>query len=303
MKTRIFCLSTLAICLCVLPTLAVAQNSDDGPRAERGERSERGERGERGDREGRGDRGGQRGGRGGPGGFGGRGGQGGSSLALVQIPEVRDELDLTDEQLGALTRLRDSARPEEGFDRSKIRDMSEQERREWFLENQEKRKEQASQIEEQMEDVLLPSQLERLKQISIQTRGAGALMDKDVRDDLDLSDEQIEQMKETGRVVQEEMRTKMREMFKEGNFQGAREKMSELRKETEEKIMSILTSQQREKLDSLRGEPFEMPERDERGFGRGGGGSDRGGLSRGRGNRRGGPDGPGQSDSQERDSE
>lgn len=226
--------------------------------------------------------GGFRGGFGGPGGMMGRfGGGGGNMLGLVQIEKVQEELELLPDQKEALGKIAEGRpRPErpEGID---FRDRSEENRAklEEFMEKMRKEREEfETKAVAQLEEVLFPEQMERLKQIEVQTSGVRALMIKHVADELKLTADQKEKLEGVSREVGEEMMGKMREIFSSGDREGAREKIDELRKEGDEKILAVLTSEQRAQFDKMKGEPFEMPEMGRGGFGRGG---------------RGGPGGPG----------
>ncbi len=83
-----------------------------------------------------------------------------------------------------------------------------------------------------------------------------------------------------------DIRDQVREMMQGGGGrEGMREKMLEIRKGVEEKLLGKLSSSQRMEFKNLKGEPFEMPQRS---FGgRGGPGGQRGGErgQRGGGNR------------------
>ncbi len=217
------------------------------------------------------------GGPGGPGGGrpgGGFGGGGDPIIGLLMSEPVRKEIELMPDQEEALTKLRESA--SSGFDRSvDIRSMSEDDRAKFFAEAQEKRKKMETEMREKLEEVLLPEQLERLEQISVQVRGAGALADPELAAKLNVTEDQKTKM--------EEVRTKsgerMREVFSSGG--GDRDKMREaftkMRKEIDDEVLAVLTAEQRKEFEEMKGKPFEMPEG---GLGRGGFGG-------------GGPGGPG----------
>ena len=245
------------------PTTEQRQRGD-GERGQAGRRRRGGEGRRGGDGEGRrggfgGRRGGGFGGPGGPGGFGGGRGPDGSMLGLLLIPEVNQELDLSDTQLGALVRLREQNRPE-GRDMD-IRNMDREERREMFEKMQSERAAKQSEVEEQLEEILLPGQLDRLREISTQVRGAAVLEDDRVREELGVTDDQMKELQTARQSMREEFGSKMREMFQGGDFEAAREQMKTMREEGEKRVMSILTAEQRSKLDEMKGEPFEMPER------------------------------------------
>ena len=246
---------------------------------------------------GRGGRGGGPGGGGrgfGGGGFGGgfmRGG-GGGLTGLLRNESVRDEIELMPDQEDAIRKIQEGMpRPERpSFD---FRDRSEENRakmEEWMEKMRKQRQEAEAKVKEQLEEVLLPEQLERLTEIYIQSQGIAALQSADVIKELKISDSQVTEMKEVVEKSGQEMRAKMQEVFQGGFQEGGREKIREMmtnaQKEIEEKVLGTLTSEQKKGFEELKGEPFEGLQQG-RGFGggRGGPGGDRGGDRGGRGGR------------------
>lgn len=257
---------------------------------------------------GRGEGRGQSGGRG-PGGFGGGGpgmmGQfgrgGGGVIGLLQIREVRDELKLSDEQVGKLTRLRedmDAARRDRGRpDFQGFRDLSDSEREARMREFQQEREKQNKATEDKLRGILTGEQFKRLKQIELQQQGTAALMRSDIGQALGISDDQRAKMREAGEGVRDKMRglfENARDMS-EDERAGLREKMTKIRADSEKALMAVLTDDQKAKLKDIMGKPFDLPRPE---FGRGGpgggrfgpgGGGDRGGRGGGdRGGRGGG---------------
>lgn len=187
-------------------------------------------------------------GRGGPRGFFG----GGGSTELLMRDEVREEIMLVDDQQEQLEELqnkfRDSMRSafqemrENGGDFNSMREIMEEKRKE---------------MEDGVNDILLPHQLDRLKQLSIQSRmrrsGAqGALESDEVRDRLGLTDEQLEEIREVNREAQEELQ----------------EKIAELQLEARKKVLAVLTPEQQRTWEELTGDSFKFADRGQ-GRGRG----------------------------------
>ncbi|MCO8121040.1 hypothetical protein NHH03_04765 [Stieleria sp. TO1_6] len=237
----------------------------------------------------------QRGGRPGGGGFGGPGGGFGgpgggvSVVGLLRIDEVRKEIDLEPAQEEALKKIaEDQPRPERpDFD---FRDRSDENRAKmeaWMEKMRKERAEAEKKTLEQLEEVLAPAQMERLQEIEVQNMGVAALMNERVAEELKLTDTQKAELKTKSDEAREEMGSKIREIFQSGDREKAREAMEESQKEVEKTLMAVLTPEQTKKLETLKGKPFEMPER--RGFGGGGrggpGGADRGGRGGDRGGR------------------
>jgi Spy/CpxP family protein refolding chaperone len=222
------------------------------------------------------------------GGFGGRGfGGGGSLLDLARIEAVQKEIEVVDDQLTAINKLADELRAQRDSqqgERPDFRNMSEEQRDKLFAEMRARREKESLAANAKLAEILLPPQITRLEEISLQQRGTSALGDPKVAEKLGLSADQKKKLEETMTANMESMRSKMQELFQGGNRDGIREKMQELRKEADEKVLAALTADQKAKFESLKGQPFQMPEG---AFGRGRGG-DRGGDRGGRGGDQGG---------------
>ena len=159
------------------------------------------------------------------------------------------------------------------------RDASEDERAEFFEKMRKQREEAAEKTRDQLTEILLPEQSERLDQIALQQRGMGALMDEKVIKVLKITSEQTEEIKTVNDGMREKIVARMRELG--GDRDKMREEFAKVRKEIDEETLAVLTSDQKKKFEEMKGKPFEMPE-SARG-GRGGPGGDRGGFGGGRG--------------------
>ncbi len=237
------------------------------------------------------------GGRGGFGGFGGFGGGGGGDMTfgLLRLEPVQVELEIAPEQKEALTKLEEQSRgerPERGSFPN-FREMSEEERREFFEKRMKEQSERTAKMKEQLEEVLFPEQMERLEQISLQLRGVAALTDEKVAGELKITSAQKEKMAKVQEEQRETLGAKMRELFTGGDRENMREAISGMREDMENAVLGVLTSDQKKKFEEMKGEKFEMPEGAGRG-GRGGfGGGGRGGFGGGQGGFGGGRGGEG----------
>ncbi len=218
------------------------------------------------------------GGRGGPGGgFGGM--MGNSSMSLLGDSKVAEELELDEEQVDALDELQDDMRD---VFRGTFSSMRERFRepdvdREALMEEirgaiQEKMKT----VDEKLEQVLLPHQMTRLSELTFQMqaqRGGtqGLLNNSKIKEELGITDEQIERVKEKAEEVKEQLE----------------EKMAKARKDAQDEILSVLTPEQQTKIKEMMGESFAFEE------GRGGFRGGRGGRGGRDGGARGGRDGGG----------
>jgi len=160
----------------------------------------------------------QQGGRG-FGGFG--GGMGGGRLDPVQLlnnPSVKKELDLSEDQAEKI--------PEA--------------------------------VLKSLAEVLSADQMKRFQQIELQQRGSAALADPKIQDALKLTDEQRNNLK----TIQEDIRREQKEMFAGGrtggDFKGIAEKMENFRKESQQKVLGVLTADQKKSWRQMTGEPFKL---------------------------------------------
>lgn len=188
----------------------------------------------------------------GPGGFGGPGGffGGGGMLALIQREDVQQEIQLIDEQRDKLEDVVADARQRIGDEMrdafAGMQDLSNEERQERFQEIRTRFEKLTKESDADLKKVLLPHQFDRLKQISVQQRiqqqGSSALTSGDLAETLDLTDEQREKLEQRAEEVQRELQ----------------EKIAKLRLEAREKMLDVLTPEQRTKLNSLMGDGFAL---------------------------------------------
>lgn len=259
------------VTMATLPTVSWAQSDDE----ERG----RGRGGERGGPGGAGGRfgGGAGGPGGGPGGMMGggmMGGRGGDTILfdLLRAETVQTEIELKDDQKEALKKLAErqrGERPDFNF-----REASDEERQKFFEKMQADMAKRTAEAKEQLEEILLPSQFERLEQIAVQARGVMGLMNPDTATKLNLTTEQTEKLKSEMQTFGESARERMGDVFRGGDREAMRTKMEEFRKELEGKLLAVLDDTQKSEFEKLKGKPFELPEM---GFGGGRGGRGQGG--------------------------
>lgn len=169
---------------------------------------------------------------------GGFGGFGGNTIFLLGQKSVQEELKLTDEQVKKVQEVAEKQR--EAF--QGLRDLSPEEQRT-------KRQELAKANDKAVAEILKPQQLKRVKQIALQQQGVRAVNNEEIAKALNITDEQKEKIRDIGRQSFEQMRDISRD--EEG-----RKKLQELMKQTNEKMMAVLTAEQKTKLKEMQGEPF-----------------------------------------------
>jgi hypothetical protein len=187
----------------------------------------------------------------------GRGFGGGFGMSLTFLAgqkSVQEELKMTEEQTGKIKELGDKQNEARTKFREETKDLSKEDRQKKFEEYMAKAPERTKAEEKAVSDVLKPEQLKRLKQISLQQQGSRAVATPEVADALKLTSEQKDKIK----TIQEDSVKEMRDLFGGGggNREEARKKMEELRKATSEKVMGVLTDEQKAKYKELTGEPF-----------------------------------------------
>src|SRR2546423_1856419 len=199
---------------------------------------------------------------------GGGGGQGRRAFGpanpgfLVRNADVQTDLKITPDQKTKLNTLfesmqaaQDNARASGSFDPEAMRKSMD---------------DAAAQINA----ILTPDQQARLKQIQVQTQKNRAIMSPEVQDQLGLSSDQKDKVKDLSdkfQAAQGELRQKMRDSDDAGRTQ-IRADMQKNNDALEAELAKILTPEQAQKLKDLGGAPFTG--KIERGFGgrRGGGG-------------------------------
>lgn len=178
-------------------------------------------------------------------------------LMLLRVEKVQKELELVDDQKAKLREIgeKSMARLREAFPRQEAgRELSREERQARFAEMGKKMQALNQETQKAIEEVLLPHQVERLKQIALQIRGTQALDDPEVAKELGLTEEQKQKFAQ----IREEAMNKGRELFTAGQREQMREKLAALRRETDEKLLAVLTAEQKEKFEKMKGPKFEI---------------------------------------------
>jgi Spy/CpxP family protein refolding chaperone len=194
--------------------------------------------------------------RGGGFGFGGRGG--GSGANMLSMPEVQTELKLTDEQKTKVMTLVDQLRDERQQQFQELRDLSADER-------QKRMAEIRTDTNKRVNAILNTDQQKRYHQLELQRMGMSALAQKDVADELKLTDDQRTKIQ----GILDEQMTSMRSAFPRGgggagggrpDFNAMRQQMEAMRKKTDEKIAAVLTDDQKKQWKEMQGAPFTFPQ-------------------------------------------
>lgn len=193
----------------------------------------------------------------GGGGMMGPGGGANMSLMLLRNEKVQKELDLVDDQKTKIKELGDKAQAEMREAFSGLRDLSQEERRAKMEEMRKKSEARAKETAKKLDEILLPQQKERLDQIELQIQGVGALRNAEVQKTLGITEEQKAKFKTIGEESQKQMRElfEKRDEMEQGQM---REKMQAMQKEVGEKTLGVLTQEQKEKFEKMKGPKFDI---------------------------------------------
>ena len=171
------------------------------------------------------------------------GGFGDMSHFLVNDPGVQSEIELTDDQLSQIQQMNNEFGKEmkSKVDATMRGPQADRGNLGTILSDIQRRQ------SERLGEILVPHQLDRLKQISFQRNekfagASGALLGKEIAEQLGISDEQKEKIKQRAAELKKEMDAKV----------------AELQEKMRRELLNELTSEQREKLEELRGETFEF---------------------------------------------
>jgi hypothetical protein len=170
-------------------------------------------------------------------------GYGFGGQVLLTEPTVQDDLKLNSEQKTKLKSVADKLREEWAENKDKIEKMTPEERGKLA-------KETSKKTNDAIVGVLDEKQVKRLKQIDLQDRGPLALFDPEVRKALDVTDDQIGQVKS---LVKDSL-PDMEKAYKAGD----RTKLDELVKSAREKFQKIFTKEQKTKWAEMTGEPLKL---------------------------------------------
>ncbi len=200
---------------------------------------------------------------------------GDSLLNLLMNEKVQKELSFVDDQADMVEELQNEYREEMRFMFEDMRNNNDGgDRQEMFDKMREKMKGMNNDFDSKAEELLIEDQIKRLKQLQNQSRMRGglerALENESFRDSLGITDEQMEELKEKAEEVRE----------------WSTEQFNRIRKEAQDKVLSVLTADQRKKIKDMTGDEFEFDQNQgrNRGNGRGNNGGDNG-RGNGQGNR------------------
>ena len=167
-----------------------------------------------------------------------------SKVMLLQSEKVQTELKVTDEQQQKLRDLAQQARSQGG--------QREQSR--------EERQQRTTETEAKVKEILTAEQSQRLDEVFLQVAGPATLAEQEHAQKLGLEREQRMKIREIVQAQGEKMRATFQEA--QGDREAIREGMAKVRKETEEQVQAILTADQKQQYEKMKGKPFEVDMRE-----------------------------------------
>jgi hypothetical protein len=178
---------------------------------------------------------------------------GGASLVrLVSLEEVQEELKLTDEQTKKAADLNEELRSDirEAF--QAVRDAGGD-----FAESREKMRKLQQEASATFAEVLEERQQQRLREIFVQVNGASALSDKHVAKALKITDEQKKKLKQITADGFQTMRDAFQDL-RDAPQEERRDKFAELREKGSVQLLAVLTKEQTDAFEKMKGEEIEL---------------------------------------------
>ena len=175
--------------------------------------------------------------------------QGGGGLSLLRLDVVAKDLELTDDQKSSVAKLSEDINKQMNALRDSLKDATPEQRRA-------KRAEVEADIAKKVAAVLNEKQQGRLNEIRLQVRGPAALAEKEVAAALKLTDDQAKQLSQ----LAEARRTAVRSAVEAtGNDRNAtRDKITQISKDSADKMLAVLTAEQRDQFEKLKGKKLDL---------------------------------------------
>lgn len=188
-------------------------------------------------------------------------------IELIQNPQIKKELNITEDQISKLQQLESDFRKEmqtsfAGMTIEKLKGLDEAQKKEL----EEKVRKQVGEARDQVGTILKPEQLERFKQINLQIYGFGVLSFDHFSKDLKLTEAQEKELRELQRTTFQKIRANL-DVPEEGKADAEtlkqivaqnRKRTEEIFKGSNEKALAVLTADQKQLLEKLKGNKFEL---------------------------------------------
>ena len=189
---------------------------------------------------------------------------GGNPLGFLDSDHVQKDLKLTPEQKDKLKAINEEFRADRRKQIEALAGATPEQRRAKVAELRAKARQSREEYKKKIDAVLLPEQRSRLGQLSLYLRGPlAALVDEQVGNALKLSDEQKKQIKAIEEATGEKVRSAMQD-HRERHSAAQSEleaKAAELRDQAVQQALGVLTPEQKESFEKMKGKdlPVERP--------------------------------------------
>jgi len=192
-----------------------------------------------------------------------------SRISLLRLSQVQEELKLTDAQK---QKVRAALKSHQGSIRGLFggfRGLKADERRKKLIEIRKKMQTASAETAKAIDGILKPEQARRLREIHLQVRGIGVVLDGNVAKRLKLTAEQKTKITDLFKSQASKRRDLYRGMGGKGltpdqrrkKYKEFRDKTKELAKETQQKVTAVLTEQQQARLKKMKGKAFKLNRR------------------------------------------
>jgi Spy/CpxP family protein refolding chaperone len=185
-------------------------------------------------------------------------------LHLLQTAKVKQELKITDEQSAKLAKVAEKYDREAASKLGNVR-MDVLTGQEKAGKQQEIRETEDKLIEasrQEVSGILTPAQLDRLKQILLQVNGAEALQDKEVAKKIGITPEETKKLQKLQLQTNANLRSSVGTHGSSGQVGANIQAADKIDNQAQERYLSTLTPEQKQKLDGLAGAPFKLDRSD-----------------------------------------
>ena len=180
-------------------------------------------------------------------------------VALLRNPKVQEDLKLDEKQAAAIKTMIENLNAKRREIYAPIPGITRQERSTIIMAASTELQKYTAEQNKKLLDGLKPEQSQRLDQIMVQTQGIRALDDPKIAKELKISDEQKKKMAEARASVARDRR-KLSADIRGRKFDRTkyREKLQELAKAGDQEVLDVLSKEQQEQFEKMKGKKIEL---------------------------------------------
>ncbi|MBD3673092.1 MAG: hypothetical protein HUJ26_06155 [Planctomycetaceae bacterium] len=188
----------------------------------------------------------------------------GAVTNLIAIPQIQQELDLSDEQRGEIS---DQIKSMQLYLRMQFKEVRDLPRSEQAAQIRKLKTQTAAPVQkrqQQILEILTDEQRMRLTGISMQYRGVECLLDDKIADLLKLTEEQREELITIAEKLDMDLSAERRKLLevkpedRRTQRKASGQRQQKLRATAEEEMLAVLTPEQLEKFEELQGKKFRV---------------------------------------------